>query len=341
MLKSLIISLILTIAIELFISVFIGIRKRNDIITIITVNALTNPIVVFIANILNTLGIVLYWTIVIIMESIVIFIEGKIYVKILDFKKISGFKLSFINNIISFSIGLIIAILLNINTNLNIEVASAFYPLSQEILGLQDLKYNLKMKSTNEVYEDIIKGKTDIIIATEPSDEQKEMIKKSNVDLEFKNIYLEPLVILLNKDNSIDNLSIEQIQEIYYSSNSNWNTYQLEKNNGSQTCFESIVKNNKLEKNHYEINTMPKIIDKISLDKNGIGYAFYSYYSKMHTNNNVKIINVSNKEIKDIDYPLLFEVYLIYRTDNNNENISKIVNWLEIEEGQEFIKNIK
>lgn len=34
-------------------------------------------------------------------------------------------------------------------------------------------------------------------------------------------------------------------------------------------------------------------------------------------------------------------VYLIYRTDNNNENISKIVKWLETEEGKNFIDNIK
>lgn len=320
----------------------IGIRKRNDIITIIAVNTLTNPIVVFTANLLNNFKIVLlYWSIVIIMELIVIFIEGKIYEKILNYKKISGFRLSFINNVISFSFGLIITILLNVNVNLKVEAASAFFPLSQGILSSQDFKYNVTMKSTNEVYEDIITGKTDVIIATKPSDEQKEMIKKSNVDLEFKVIYLEPLVILLNKSNSIDNLSIEQIQEIYYDSNLNWNTYQLEKNNGSQTCFESIVKDNELGKNHYEIKTMPKIIDKIAIDEKGIGYSFYSYYSKMHIDNDTKIISVNNKEINEKDYPLLFEVYLVYRVDNSNENISKIVNWVETEKGKNLIYNIR
>ena len=58
-------------------------------------------------------------------------------------------------------------------------------------------------------------------------------------------------------------------------------------------------------------------------------------------NNDAKIISVNNKNIDEKDYPLLFEVYLIYREDNTNENISKIVNWIETEEGQEFIKNIK
>lgn len=121
MINSLIISLILTIFIELLISILIGIKRRNDIITIITVNTLTNPIVVFISNVLKSFKIaLLYWGIVVIIELIIVFIEGKIYEKVLNFKKISGLKLSFINNSISFTIGIIIVILLNINVNFNI-----------------------------------------------------------------------------------------------------------------------------------------------------------------------------------------------------------------------------
>lgn len=113
MIKSLISSLILTILIEMLISILIGVRKRNDIITIIAVNTLTNPIVVFVANIINGFqNSFLYWTIIII-EIIVVFIEGKIYEKLLSFKKIPGFKISFINNTISFIIGIIIVIIVN------------------------------------------------------------------------------------------------------------------------------------------------------------------------------------------------------------------------------------
>ena len=227
-----------------------------------------------------------------------------------------------------------------------IEAASAFYPFAANLI--QNLysedsysKELLQIVSTSRAFSDIIDGKADVIIATEPSDEQKEWIKDSGISLEYKELYLEPLVIFLNKENSIENLNIEQIKEIYYGNEYNWNTYQLAKNNGSQTCFEYIVKNNKLGKNHYEVDTMNEIVDKVALDKNGIGYAFYSYYSKMHINQNTKLIKINNKEIKDIDYPLLFKVYLIYRTDNSNENISKTVKWLETEEGKNFIDNIK
>ena len=248
--------------------------------------------------------------------------------------------------VITFITILLIFLMYNVifvhNYKINIESASAFYPftssLMQDIYEQSDM---VKLVSTTQAYNHIINGKTDIIIATAPSEEQKEMIKKSNVSLEYKLLYYEPLVIYLNKENNIDNLSIKDIQDIYYNNLDNWNTYQLEKNNGSQTCFERIVKNNELGKNHYEINTMPKIIDEVASDKKGIGYAFYSYYSKMHINDNVKTINVNDKDIKDKDYPLLFEVYLIYRTDNNNENIFKILDWLETEKGQEFTEYIR
>ena len=110
--------------------------------------------------------------------------------------------------------------LLNIKTNLKIknnlpkiEAASAFYPftanLVQNIYSEDSYKKgDLKMVSTSQAFSDIIDGEADIVIATEPSDEQKMIIQKSNVELVFKTIYLEPLAILVNKNNSIENLSI-------------------------------------------------------------------------------------------------------------------------------------
>lgn len=227
-----------------------------------------------------------------------------------------------------------------------IEAASTFYPFAANLVQniYSEELYSeelLKMASTNQVYNDIIYGNADIIIVTNPSEQQEKLIRESGNSLEYKELYMEPLVIFTNINNKINSLTIEQLKEIYTKTNFNWNTYQLKKNNGSQTCFESIVKDNKIEFNHYELNTMPQIIDEVGFDKKGIGYAFHSYYSKMHINKNTKIIDIDNKKINDKEYPLLFKVYLIYKSDNNNPNISKIVNWLETEEGKFIVNNIK
>lgn len=237
-----------------------------------------------------------------------------------------------------------------------IEGASAFYPfaanLVQTIYDKDSYREGLvKMVSTQEVFQDLINGSTDISIVTYPSEEQEKMIEESGVELEYISLFIEPLAIIVNKNNPINNISIEQLKRIYYEDELNWNefvnynkkiyTYQLEKNNGSQTCFENIVKNNALGKNHKEIKLMPKIIDEIGKDKNGIAYCFYSYYMKMHSNLNTKIVNINNENINSENYPLLFDVYLIYRTDNKNDNIQKIVEWVKSEEGKEIINKIK
>ena len=105
---------------------------------------------------------------------------------------------------------------------IRIESASAFYPftvnLVNEIYG-ENLYFchKVKMVSTSQVVNDIIDRKTDIAIVTAPSDDQKNMIEKSNIELEFKKIYLESLLIFVNKNNNIENLNIEQIKKMFYS----------------------------------------------------------------------------------------------------------------------------
>ena len=79
MILSLIISLLLTILIELSISTFLGIKTRNDIRIVILVNICTNPIVVYIANILKLLNNnLLYILTVILLEIIVVFVEFRL-----------------------------------------------------------------------------------------------------------------------------------------------------------------------------------------------------------------------------------------------------------------------
>lgn len=110
MILSLIISLCLTIIIELTISFIIGIRNKEDIKVIVWTNILTNPVVVYLANCLKLLNNnLIYNSLVIIMEIIVVIVEFIIYKKYLVFKDKTPMFISSINNIISFSLGIIIS----------------------------------------------------------------------------------------------------------------------------------------------------------------------------------------------------------------------------------------
>ncbi len=109
MILSLLISLFLTIIIELTVSFIIGIRNKDDIKVVILVNICTNPIVVYIANCLMLFTNDFIYNIgVAILEMLVVMVEFVLYKKYLKFDKVSPFAISLINNVISFSIGVII-----------------------------------------------------------------------------------------------------------------------------------------------------------------------------------------------------------------------------------------
>ena len=113
MIKSLIISLFLTLIIELTVSFIIGIRDKTDLAVVFWTNVITNPIVVYIANCLLLLRNDLIYNIVIfIMEVIVVIVEFLIYKKLLSYKKKSPFFISCINNVVSFFIGMIISMII-------------------------------------------------------------------------------------------------------------------------------------------------------------------------------------------------------------------------------------
>lgn len=112
MIASLIISLSLTLVIELTTSLILGIRSKQDIKIVICVNVCTNPVVVYIANCISLLNNdVVYNIVVIIMEITVVFIEAAFYKKYLTYKGKSSLLISSVNNIVSFSLGVIINIL--------------------------------------------------------------------------------------------------------------------------------------------------------------------------------------------------------------------------------------
>lgn len=100
---------ILTILVELVAALLLGIKNRKDILFIILVNLMTNPLMnglslylnyIYKSNVSNMF--------VFIYEIINVFIEGFIYSKVLKKNKLNPYLLSLILNTISFLISIII-----------------------------------------------------------------------------------------------------------------------------------------------------------------------------------------------------------------------------------------
>lgn len=94
-----------TIVIELIMSLLLGIRSKKDILNVILVNIMTNPLIVSIIMYITYNRIFNTTISIIILEILVVLIEGFTYKKVLTFDKINPYVLSLILNISSYFIG--------------------------------------------------------------------------------------------------------------------------------------------------------------------------------------------------------------------------------------------
>ena len=94
-----------TIVIELIMSLLLGIRNKKDILNVILVNIMTNPLIVSIIMYITYNRIFNTTISIIILEILVVLIEGFTYKKVLTFDKINPYVLSLILNISSYFIG--------------------------------------------------------------------------------------------------------------------------------------------------------------------------------------------------------------------------------------------
>ena len=109
MLTSLFISLISTLLIELPILFMLGVRSRRDILVAVYANVLTNPVVVFLANLLFVFYPSYAWGGISLLEMSAFLTEGFVFKSCFSQKNLNPWVLSFLANLISFETGIVIS----------------------------------------------------------------------------------------------------------------------------------------------------------------------------------------------------------------------------------------
>ena len=193
---------------------------------------------------------------------------------------------------------------------------------------------------TTVAYKKLIDGGVDIVFCAKPSEKQLEYAKSKNVEMELVPIGKEAFVFIVNKNNIVDNLSIEQIKNIYSGKIKNWKEVLGEnkpiislvrkEGSGSQTAMESFMGETKVKKNF-----------NVFYGRR-IGYSFRYYIEGIINDSKIKMLKVNGIEptkenIRDGKYPIVDNFYMIYRKDDNNKNIEAIKNFILSKQGQEII----
>ena len=213
---------------------------------------------------------------------------------------------------------------------------------------------------TTEAYRRIVDGETDIIFVAGPSKKQEEYAKEKGVELVYTPIGKEAFVFFVNSKNKINNLSIEQIQDIYSGKTTKWSdlgvkrlgdikAFQRAEGSGSQTALQKVMAGKNLMEAPQEdvVELMGGIINRTAdykNYKNAIGFSFRFYSTEMVQNDQIKLLSLNGvaptlENIENGTYPIASEFFAVTRKDAT-ENTKKIVEWLQTKEAQEIIKRV-
>lgn len=200
----------------------------------------------------------------------------------------------------------------------------------------------MQYKNTVRGYKAIVDGETDILFCAGPSEEQKQYAEERGVELVYVPVGLEAFVFFVNENNPIDELSVDEIRKIYAGEYQNWsqvggadrviNPITRLKGSGSQTTFEAFM-------GECEIGMK----SPLAIGGASIGFSFRYYMDGIVENDSVKMLSLngvypSAENIRNRSYPIVAQFYAIYRSDNENENIPTLIDWILSDEGQELIE---
>ncbi len=200
----------------------------------------------------------------------------------------------------------------------------------------------MQYKNTVRGYQAIVDGTTDILFCAAPSEEQKQYAKEKGVELVYVPIGLEGFVFFVNENNPIDSLTVDEIRGIYAGEYTNWsqlgganrviNPVSRLKGSGSQSAMDSFMGDKEIA---------PQ--SPLAITGASIGFSFRYYMDGIVGNKSVKMLSLngvypSAENIQNGSYPIIAKFYAIYRADNDNENVRKLIDWILSDEGQEIIE---
>lgn len=214
----------------------------------------------------------------------------------------------------------------------------------------------VKHYTTHDAYVNLVAGKADIILVTEPSDEELALARAKNIDLEVVPVVKDAFVFLVNVNNPVESLTVEQIQGIYQGKIKNWKEaggpdkeiipYQRPKNSGSQTNMESIVMKGLIMMDPPREMVpagMGDLIERVAGYNNSdraLGYSVYYFAKAMYSRDTIKILGVNGVKpekatITANKYPFTISYYaVIKKSEPAGSPTRKLLKWLLGKDGQ-------
>jgi len=226
--------------------------------------------------------------------------------------------------------------------------------------GIDIKDVELEHTKTHNAYINLINESTDLILVTYPTEDEEKIADSQGVELEFFPIVKDALVFLVNKDNPIENLTLNQLKNIYSGKIRNWKdvggidseilAFQKPENSESQNAMlKYVMQGTKMlrpitENISKEDIHIIDVISDYNNSENAIGYSYYYYSKIMYPEDTSKLLSVDGiKPTYENIQTGLYDIQTLYyavirKNEPDNSNTRKLLNAMMSEKGQNIAK---
>lgn len=214
----------------------------------------------------------------------------------------------------------------------------------------------VQMNNTPDAYQRLIEGKTDIIFVAAPSEAQVQAAKAAGKTFKLTPIGKEAFVFFVNRQNPVNQLTTEQVVQIYSGRLKNWQdvggknekirAFQRNENSGSQTTMQKIMGDTPLmnpphEDRNVSMGGIVSVVADYRNYPNALGFSFRYYTQTMLQNKQIKLLDINGiaptrENIANNRYPYTREFYAV-TVGNESPATQQLIEWIQSPQGRELI----
>ena len=213
---------------------------------------------------------------------------------------------------------------------------------------------------TNTVhgYDRLVDGRVDLFFGARPSENVKQLAEYYHEEIQSIPIGREAFVFFVEEDNPVENLTSDQVRQIYSGEITNWKdvggndqkivAFQRPAESGSQVMMRHFMGDIPLmEPDTYTVvDAMGGVIDEVKQyhnERGAIGYTFQYFLSGLNQEEGVKMLSIdgvypSVQHIKDGTYPAIVSLVCAKLKSNNNPYVEILIDFLLSDQGQELVE---
>jgi len=172
---------------------------------------------------------------------------------------------------------------------------------------------------------------------------------------EYK-VALDGLSVYVNKENSLNELSVEQLEGIFTGRTRNWKEvggkdapivlYSRENSSGTYEFFkENILRGRDFAASAQTLQGTAQVLQSVASEKNGIGYGGAAYGGsakalKIKKDDSSPAIEANEETVVKGTYPIWRFLYIYVNPALDKNEVATYLNWIRSDEGQKLVKDV-